>query len=59
MYRQRLLDFGLKEKALVSLEDAAMARVDEATEIAKASPAPSIDAMETNLWADGGSSWRN
>jgi pyruvate dehydrogenase E1 component alpha subunit len=59
MYRQRLLDFGLKEKALVSLEDAAMARVDEATEIAKASPAPSIDVMETNLWADGGSSWRN
>ncbi len=59
MYRQRLLDFGLAEETLVSIEDGAMAAVDEATEIAKASPAPSLDVMETNLWADGGSSWRN
>ncbi len=59
MYRQRLLDFGLEEKILLSIEDTARTAVDQATEIAKASPPPSLDAMQTNLWADGGSSWRN
>ena len=33
--------------------------VDRATEDAKAGPFPGPDALETELWADGGSSWRS
>jgi acetoin:2,6-dichlorophenolindophenol oxidoreductase subunit alpha len=33
--------------------------VDEATEIAKASPAPSLEAIDKDVWADGGTAWRN
>lgn len=59
MYRGRLADFGITEKIISKLEEDAMAIVDQAMEEAKASPTPSLDAIETNLWADGGSSWRN
>ncbi len=59
MYRQRLLDFGLTETVLAGLEGEVDAAVDAATEIAKASPPPSLDVIEKDLWADGGSSWRN
>ena len=34
-------------------------KVDEATAIAKASPAPSLVAIDRNVWADGGAAWRN
>jgi len=33
--------------------------VDEATATAKASPPPSLDRIDRNVWADGGSAWRN
>jgi len=59
MYRGRLAEFGIAEKVISKLEEDAMAIVDQATEEAKLSPTPSLDAIETNLWADGGSSWRN
>ncbi|MBT7770744.1 MAG: thiamine pyrophosphate-dependent dehydrogenase E1 component subunit alpha, partial [Rhodospirillales bacterium] len=59
MYRGRLAEFGIAEKVISKLESDAIAIVDQATEEAKASPTPSLDAIETNLWADGGSSWRN
>ena len=36
-----------------------MRKVDEATETAKASPVPSLDEIEKNVWADGGAAWRN
>ena len=59
MYRARLLDIGFAEATLKDMEDEAMKKVDEATAIAKASPVPSIDDIEKNVWADGGSAWRN
>ena len=59
MYRQRLLDFGVAASLVDGVEAAAQQAVDEATEIAKASSPPSIEGVENNLWADGGSSWRN
>jgi TPP-dependent pyruvate/acetoin dehydrogenase alpha subunit len=34
-------------------------QVEAATEIAKASPIPTIDAIYTDVWADGGSEWHN
>ncbi len=58
-YRTRLLSFGLAEAVVQGIDDEAKRAVDEATEVAKASPMPSLDAMETNLWADGGAAWRN
>jgi hypothetical protein len=36
-----------------------MRKVDEATEIARGSPPPPLESIGTNLWADGGSAWRN
>ena len=35
------------------------AAVEEATEAAKAAPVPDLQAAYTNVWADGGWSWRN
>ena len=58
-YRARLLAAGIDDAALVDIERDVAARVDEATEAAKASPAPGIEFLMTDVWADGGSSWRN
>jgi len=59
MYRERLLKLGVNEPTLKDMEAVAMGKVDQATEISKASPAPSIDDIEKNVWVDGGSAWRN
>jgi pyruvate dehydrogenase E1 component alpha subunit len=59
MYRQRLLDFGIEEKVVTGIEMAVIQAVDEATEAAKASPTPPLEYATTDVWADGGSSWRN
>jgi len=58
-YRNRLLKLGIAEATLKDMEASAMAKVDKATETAKASPVPSLDAIEKNVWADGGAAWRN
>ena len=58
-YRQRLLDTGVSESALEKIENDVQSRVDEATEEAKASSIPPEDIALTDLWADGGSAWRN
>ena len=59
LYRERLLKLGFNEPTLKDLEAEAMRKVDEATEISKASALPSIDDIEKNVWADGGAAWRN
>jgi TPP-dependent pyruvate/acetoin dehydrogenase alpha subunit len=59
LYRKRLLESGISEAELENLEKAAMGRVDEATEQARASPLPEIESAYTDVWADGGSAWRN
>jgi pyruvate dehydrogenase E1 component alpha subunit len=59
MYRRRLLDFGVEESVIARMETAVQREVDEATETAKASPFPSPAIIETDVWADGGSAWRN
>ena len=50
---------GMVEATLKDLETQSMKKVDRATEEAKASPLPSIDDIEKNVWADGGAAWRN
>ena len=59
LYRARLLELGTKEAVLRDIEGAVQRAVDEATEAAKASPPSGLEVIERDLWADGGSSWRN
>ena len=59
LYREQLLATNVEEAALVELENAAQAEVDEATEIAKKSPPPDEGIATIDVWADGGSAWRN
>jgi pyruvate dehydrogenase E1 component alpha subunit len=58
-YRARLLEAGIAASELDAIDAAARARVAEAETIARAGPEPSPDALETQVWADGGSAWRN
>ena len=55
----RLIDFGVKESKVVAIEKAVLKAVDDATEFAKNSSTPSKDVLMTEVWADGGASWRN
>jgi pyruvate dehydrogenase E1 component alpha subunit len=59
LYRNRLLKTGFAEATLKDMEAEAMEKVNEATEAAKASPVPTLDAIEKNVWANGGAAWRN
>jgi acetoin:2,6-dichlorophenolindophenol oxidoreductase subunit alpha len=59
LYRQRLLESGIGEDAITALESEVKRNVDEATERCKAAPPPSVDILMTDVYADGGSAWRN
>jgi pyruvate dehydrogenase E1 component alpha subunit len=50
---------GIEEGALRDIDRSVERAVDEATEAAKASPPSGTDVIEKDVWADGGSSWRN
>jgi acetoin:2,6-dichlorophenolindophenol oxidoreductase subunit alpha len=58
-YRARLIAAGVPTATLEGIEAESLARVDASTEAAKAAPPPEPAALTTNLWSDGGSSWRN
>ncbi len=59
MYHQRLLRLGVPEARLAEIETSVAAAIDAATQAAKAAPIPHPDSLWTNVWADGGSQWRN
>lgn len=59
IYRERLLGLGIVEATLTDIEGESMRKVDDATEAAKASPVPSLDQIDKNVWADGSTAWRN
>src|SRR5438105_2240820 len=59
LYRHRLAELGVEESVLSSIDDEALTKVNEATDAAKASPPPSLDLVEADVWADGSSTWRN
>jgi TPP-dependent pyruvate/acetoin dehydrogenase alpha subunit len=59
MYRKRLIDAGVDGAALDAIDKTAMEDVNAATEEAKAGAAPGADLLFKDVWADGGSSWRN
>lgn len=59
IYRERLLGLGIVEDTLADIEGESMRKVDEATDAAKASPVPTLDQIDKNVWADGSTAWRN
>jgi acetoin:2,6-dichlorophenolindophenol oxidoreductase subunit alpha len=58
-YRERLLSLGVDAEELDALEAEANAEVERATDEARAAPLPDPADLETQVWADGGSAWRN
>jgi len=58
-HRDRLLESGVEPEVIDRVEREALELVDRATEEAKAGPYPEPEALGTELWADGGSAWRN
>ncbi len=59
MYHDRLLGLGTPEATLSEIEREVAAAVDAATEFAKAGAEPGEGALMTEVYADGGSRWRN
>jgi acetoin:2,6-dichlorophenolindophenol oxidoreductase subunit alpha len=59
MYRARLLAEGASDAVLAAIDDETRARVAEAEQEARGAPEPSLDVLETQVWSDGGSAWRN
>jgi TPP-dependent pyruvate/acetoin dehydrogenase alpha subunit len=59
IYRKRLESNGIAATTLEAIETAAWAEVDAATAESKDSPPPDVSVVMTDVWADGGSSWRN
>lgn len=58
-YRERLRSLGVDAAELDRIEAEAAEAVERAVAAARAAPVPPPEALSTNLWADGGSSWRS
>jgi acetoin:2,6-dichlorophenolindophenol oxidoreductase subunit alpha len=58
-YRERLLAAGADDETLDRIDREVQEAVDLATEEARHAPLPDPATIDTELWADGGSSWRN
>ena len=59
VYRARALESGVNAEVLDVIERDAKRKVDEATERCKAAPPPPPEILLTDVYADGGSAWRN
>ena len=59
LYHRRLLSLGVDEVELTAVATDVAAQVDAATDAAKAGPLPPLEEVHTQMFADGGSSWRN
>ena len=57
-YRRRLEAAGVVAADLDQIEAEALAKVDEATAAAEASPPPDLGLVEKDVYADGGATWR-
>ncbi|WP_042408366.1 thiamine pyrophosphate-dependent dehydrogenase E1 component subunit alpha [Streptacidiphilus carbonis] len=58
-YRERLLRRGIPAKILDDIDTEVRAAVDAATDAAEAAPPPAPERLLSQVWTDGGSSWRN
>ena len=57
--RERLIQGGLDKATMEALEAEVRAEVETALQVASTLPEPSVDAVDRQLWSDGGSRWRN
>ncbi len=57
--RARLLADGVDEATIADIEAAAATAVGDAEAIAREGPEPDPESLTTQVWADGGSKWRN
>jgi len=58
-FRARLTEAGVAAEDLDAIESETQAKVAAAEAEAREAPEPSPDVIETQVWADGGSAWRN
>jgi acetoin:2,6-dichlorophenolindophenol oxidoreductase subunit alpha len=58
-YRDRLASAGVDEAPLREIDNEAQRKVDVATEEARSAPPARVEDIETQVWSDGGSAWRN
>ena len=58
-YQARLLSLGVDEQRLESIEDEIAEVIDAATAFAKGGAEPSEGSLMSDVYADGGSRWRN
>jgi TPP-dependent pyruvate/acetoin dehydrogenase alpha subunit len=58
-YRTRLEAEGINAADLDAIEAETDAKIAAAEQEARDAPEPSTDVIETQVWADGGSAWRN
>ncbi|MDO8485736.1 MAG: thiamine pyrophosphate-dependent dehydrogenase E1 component subunit alpha [Candidatus Limnocylindrales bacterium] len=58
-YRQQLLAQGVGETELEAIDGDAREAVAAAEAEARPAPEPAADVLETQVWTDGGSAWRN
>jgi pyruvate dehydrogenase E1 component alpha subunit len=58
-YKDKLVARGVTAEEIGAIDAAALALVDRATEEAKNGAPPGPEYLPTNVWADGGSAWRN
>lgn len=59
VYHDRLLSLGTPEATLSGIEREVAGEIDAATEFAKAGREPGEGSLMTEVYADGGSRWRN
>jgi pyruvate dehydrogenase E1 component alpha subunit len=59
VYHDRLLSLGAPEARLSDIERDVAAAIDEATEFARNGREPGEETLLTEVYADGGSQWRN
>lgn len=57
-YRARLISQGVDASVLDAMEQESRDKAEEAATYAVDSPLPDVRSVDTNVWADGGSSWR-
>jgi TPP-dependent pyruvate/acetoin dehydrogenase alpha subunit len=58
-YRTRLLELGVAAGELDAIDAEVRDEVRVAEDTARAGPEPAADSLETQVWSDGGSAWRN
>jgi len=58
-FRARLEAAGVEAAALDAIDEETLAKVAAAEAEARAAPEPTADVLETQVWSDGSSRWRN